>query len=147
MRKSLAWLGFLTILLGASLVVALRAAGGGDRPAAPAANVVRVTERDFRIEAPRQVRHGEVRISLRNRGPDHHEFVVVRTRSTRLPLRTDGLTVDEDAIEKKTVKAVEPFPSGSTHDLSLRLAPGRYQLLCNMSGHYLGGMHRELVVR
>jgi uncharacterized cupredoxin-like copper-binding protein len=27
------------------------------------------------------------------------------------------------------------------------LAPGRYVLFCNMSGHYLGGMHRLLVVR
>ena len=31
--------------------------------------------------------------------------------------------------------------------LDVHLAPGRYKLLCNMSGHYLGGMHTALVVR
>jgi uncharacterized cupredoxin-like copper-binding protein len=147
MRKGLVWLGFLAVLAAASLAVTMRAVGGSDRPTPHGGTVVRVTERDFHIAAPRQVKRGSVRISLRNRGPDHHEFVVVRTRGARLPLRSDGLTVDEDAIDKKTVKAVEPFPAGGTHDLSVRLAPGRYQLLCNMSGHYLGGMHRELVVR
>jgi uncharacterized cupredoxin-like copper-binding protein len=108
---------------------------------------VRVTERDFHITAPNQVKGGNVRISLRNSGPDHHELIMIRTRSARLPLRSDGLTVDEEALEKKTVEAVEPFPLGGTHDLRVHLAPGRYQLLCNMSGHYLAGMHRELVVR
>jgi len=28
-----------------------------------------------------------------------------------------------------------------------KLEPGRYELLCNMAGHYLGGMRTELVVR
>jgi uncharacterized cupredoxin-like copper-binding protein len=30
--------------------------------------------------------------------------------------------------------------------LHLHLTPGRYVLFCNMAGHYLGGMHRTLVV-
>ena len=30
--------------------------------------------------------------------------------------------------------------------LKLHLAPGRYLLFCNMEGHYMGGMHTELVV-
>jgi uncharacterized cupredoxin-like copper-binding protein len=147
MRKGLVWLGFLAILAAASLAVAMRAAGGSDRPTPRGGTVVRVTERDFHIAAPRQVEGGNVRISLRNSGPDHHELIMIRTRSARLPLRSDGLTVDEEALEKKTVEAVEPFPLGGTHDLRVHLAPGRYQLLCNMSGHYLAGMHRELVVR
>jgi uncharacterized cupredoxin-like copper-binding protein len=28
----------------------------------------------------------------------------------------------------------------------LHLRPGRYELFCNMAGHYLGGMRAELVV-
>jgi uncharacterized cupredoxin-like copper-binding protein len=147
MRKGLIWLGFLAILAAASLAVVMRPAGGSDRPTPRGGTVVRVTERDFHIAAPRRVERGNVRISLRNRGPDHHELIVVRASSARLPLRSDGLTVDEDAVEKQTVEAVEPYPAGGGHDLRVRLAPGRYQLLCNMSGHYLGGMHRELVVR
>jgi uncharacterized cupredoxin-like copper-binding protein len=28
----------------------------------------------------------------------------------------------------------------------VHLAPGRYVLFCNMTGHYMGGMHSTLVV-
>jgi uncharacterized cupredoxin-like copper-binding protein len=31
--------------------------------------------------------------------------------------------------------------------LRVRLTPGRYEFFCNMSGHYLGGMHTVIVVR
>ena len=108
---------------------------------------VRVTERDFRIRAPRAVRAGEVRIAVHNAGPDDHEFIVLRTSGGEPPLRGDGLTVDEEALEKSTVGVVEPAPPGHTTTLRLHLRPGNYELLCNMSGHYLGGMHAHLTVR
>ena len=107
---------------------------------------VRITERDFRISAPRTVTAGEVRFVVNNRGPDDHEFLVVRQPGARLPLRPDGLTVDEDAIEDATAGEVEPARPG-VHELQVHLSPGRYRLFCNMSGHYMGGMHRTLVVR
>lgn len=113
---------------------------------AQSATSVRVTERDFRIKAPKDVTAGSVRFLVRNLGPDHHEFIVVRAGGRRLALRADGLTVDEDALEDVTAGAVEPAPPG-VHELRARLAPGRYELLCNMSGHYMGGMHAPLVVR
>jgi len=62
-------------------------------------------------------------------------------------LRRDGLTVDEDAVEPETAGALEPGQPGATRELKLQLEPGRYELLCNMSGHYMGGMHSVLVVR
>jgi uncharacterized cupredoxin-like copper-binding protein len=106
---------------------------------------VHVTERDFRISAPKRVSPGEVRVSIRNKGPDDHEFIVVRVRGAGLPMRPDGLTVDEDAIEKATAAALEPARPG-VHELRVRLRPGRYELLCNMYGHYAGGMHTRLDV-
>ena len=63
-----------------------------------------------------------------------------------MPPPGDGLRVDEDAIEKQTVGGLEPGQPGGERRLKLHLAPGRYLLLCNMAGHYLGGMHAELVV-
>jgi uncharacterized cupredoxin-like copper-binding protein len=107
---------------------------------------VRVTERDFRISAPKRVSAGEARVSVHNKGPDDHEFIVVRVRGARLPLRQDGLTVDEDALEAVTAGALEPGRPG-VRELRVHLRPGRYELLCNMSGHYMGGMHTRLVVR
>ena len=110
--------------------------------------VVRVTERDFKITAPRTVRGGAVEILSRNRGPDDHELIVVREGgAARLPLRRDGITVDEDALEPVKAGALEPFAGGTVGVLHLNLAPGRYVLFCNMAGHFLGGMHSTLVVR
>ena len=104
---------------------------------------VRVTERDFRITvAPARVRAGDVRLLIRNKGPDTHELIVVR--ASHLPLRTDGLTVDEEALA--TIGTEEGQSPGAVHELRLHLKPGRYELFCNMAGHYLGGMRAVLVV-
>jgi uncharacterized cupredoxin-like copper-binding protein len=108
---------------------------------------VKVSERDFRISAPKQLAAGNVRLSVYNNGPDAHELIVVREGSRPLPLRGDGLTVDEDAVERSTAGTLEPGQPKSTRDLDVHLTPGRYVLFCNMSGHYLGGMHTELVVK
>jgi uncharacterized cupredoxin-like copper-binding protein len=107
---------------------------------------VRVTLRDFRITLTRShVPAGDVRLVVHNRGPDTHELLVARTRA-KLPLRADGITVDEAALDPVTVAEAEGEPRGATHVLQLRLRPGRYELFCNMAGHYLGGMRALLVV-
>lgn len=138
--------------LASACVVTLAALGllsacTPDRGSSPTGAVLRVTERDFRIAAPRHVRAGDVRLVVRNNGPDAHELIVVRTADGRLPLRADGMTVNEEAVERDTVGVLEPGEPHSHRELALRLTPGRYVLLCNMSGHYLGGMHMTLVAR
>jgi len=91
------------------------------------------------------VRAGEVRLVVKNRGPDTHEVLVART-SEALPLRRDHITVDEDALEPVTLGEVEAESPGTVEVLQLKLRPGRYELFCNMAGHYLGGMRARLVV-
>ncbi len=118
----------------------LGAGGGGS-------TVVQVTERDFAIRLTKHVAAGDVVLRVRNRGPGSHELLVVREQITRLPFRSDGLTVDEDAVSKAEVGVLEPDHAGVVRKLRVRLIPGRYVLFCNMSGHFLGGMHTELVVR
>ena len=108
--------------------------------------VIDVNERDFRISAPRKVSPGDVVLSVKNRGPDDHELIVAKVGRSNLPFRRDGLTLDEDAAERSIVGALEPGEPG-TRRLRVRLTPGRYLLICNMFGHYLGGMDRELEVR
>jgi uncharacterized cupredoxin-like copper-binding protein len=76
---------------------------------------------------------------VHNEGPDDHEVVVVRG-GDQLPLRDDGITIDEDAVEDATVVALEPVEPGTTTDLHVHLKPGTYEMYCNMSGHYMGGM-------
>jgi uncharacterized cupredoxin-like copper-binding protein len=127
---------------------ALAGCGAHRSPTAARATAVPVTEKDFKITAPRVVRAGDVRLVIANEGPDHHELAVVRAPIVgTLPMRADGVTVDEDATEHATAGALEPAPSGAVSELRVRLRPGRYMLLCNMSGHYLGGMHSTVVVR
>ncbi len=136
--------------LGAVTAVVLTMLGCG-----PAQNlaqtthqVINVNERDFSITVrPQKVAAGTVVIRARNHGPDAHELIVVRAPSGLLPLRSDGLTVNEEALARSSVGTLEPGQAGADRELEVRLTPGRYLLLCNMAGHFMGGMHTELVVR
>lgn len=123
---------------------------GASRPTtSPAPDVVHVTERDFHIAASVQhIRAGAVDLSVRNQGPDDHELIVVREHpGTPLPMRSDGVTVNEERLTPVTIgPALEPGAPGRVRALRLHLAPGRYVLFCNMAGHYLGGMRTELWV-
>jgi uncharacterized cupredoxin-like copper-binding protein len=129
--------------------VMLAAAGcsAGQAGTRAGGTTLRVTVRDFRITAPKHVTAGDYRLSVKNKGPDAHELIVVREQDPQLPLRPDGVTVDEELLEPDTLGTLEPGEPGGLRNLEVHLAPGRYVLFCNMSGHYLGGMHANLVVR
>jgi hypothetical protein len=129
-----------------SIALFASACGTSGPASATGGTVVRVIERDFRIVVVRKrVPDGEVRLLIRNRGPDTNEVILLRSRSTRLPLRSDGLTVDEEALERDFVKEID-VPPGRVRELQLHLRRGHYELFCNMFGHYLGGMRAELEV-
>jgi uncharacterized cupredoxin-like copper-binding protein len=108
---------------------------------------VAVTERDFHISAPATIKAGEVAFTVRNEGPERHEFIVARVGRSTLPLRADGLTLDEEALQKQEVGELEPGDPGAVRTLHLTLSPGRYVFFCNMAGHFLGGMRHEVVVQ
>jgi hypothetical protein len=128
-----------------SIVLFASACGSAGR-ASGRGTVVRVVERDFRIVVARKrVPAGDVRFLISNRGPDTHEVILARTQSSRLPLRSDGLTVDEEALNRDYLEELD-VPPGRVHELRLHLRRGHYELFCNMFGHYLGGMRAELEV-
>lgn len=132
---------------GAVLVLAVSCSA---RPAGVVeGSVVAVSVRDFRVvSVPARMPAGWVTLRVRNRGPDTHELLIVRAAAAdgRLPLRRDGVTVDEDALKARTVGSVDGVQAGRDRVLRLRLAAGRYELFCNMAGHYLTGMHTVLIV-
>ncbi|MFL5959154.1 MAG: hypothetical protein ACJ75G_02665 [Gaiellaceae bacterium] len=108
---------------------------------------VGVRERDFRILLrPARVPAGRVVITVDDVGPADHELILIRAPGGPLPLRHDGLTVDEGALEPVTIGALEPAAPGTVRRLDVTLRKGKYELFCNMAGHYLGGMHAFLVV-
>ena len=133
------------VLIGLTFIVAALVSRKAD--ATSTTSVVRVTERDFHIGVVHgRIRAGTVIFRVTNRGPDEHEFIVIRA-DHGLPMRPDGITLDEDALEKSIVDAVVPAPAVETNVLRLSLKRGRYEVVCNMFGHYMGGMHARLVVQ
>ncbi|WP_321862312.1 cupredoxin domain-containing protein [Burkholderia cenocepacia] len=77
-------------------------------------------------------------------GNTTHELVVLKTDVShdRLPVQKD--TVAENKFKK--IGEVEDVAPGTSKRLTLKLAPGRYVLICNRPGHYSMGMHASLVV-
>jgi hypothetical protein len=142
-RVSIFWL----VLFG-GVFACLLTACASHQAAGPSAALVSVKERDYHIAVSRsRVLAGRVRITVQNAGPANHELIVVRASRADLPLRTDGLTVNEAAIDSIKVAALEPAGPGAVRRLDLTLGKGRYELFCNMAGHFMGGMHAFLVVR
>jgi len=126
-------------------VIGLSACSSGSAASDEGATVVRVTVRDFHIKvSPARIPAGPTRLVVVNKGPDTHEILIART-SGALPLRADRLTVDEDKLEPVTVGEAEGESPGATEVLRVKVRPGRYELFCNMAGHYLGGMSARLV--
>ena len=130
-----------------ALVTAACSSSSQSGTAAPGAREVNVKVRDFQIKVPRHIAAGDVVFRVRNAGPDTHELILVRSDGKQLPLRADDLTIDEDALKPRTVSLLDDDLPGGERDWKLHLTPGRYVLICNMSGHYLGGMHAQVVVR
>jgi uncharacterized cupredoxin-like copper-binding protein len=146
MRQLSSGQGRLPVLALMILLFASACSAGLDTGALSQTTLVRVTERDFQISAtPNHFAAGDVQLVLRNKGPDTHELILVRSRG-RLPLRPDGMTVDEQRLSVLAVGSIEGIGPGSEGRVHLHLAPGRYELFCNMAGHFMAGMHAELVV-
>jgi len=108
-----------------------------------------VVEHDFKITASTvTVRAGIVTLAVENRGPSTHEMNIDESSAGAgaLPLRQNGLQVNEESSSLRNVGSLSGVRVGTTQDLTLRLEPGHYVLFCNLEGHYLGGMHVALDV-
>lgn len=104
---------------------------------------------------PRVVRAGQVTFLAANHGARLHELVVLplgpHASIGRRTVASDG-TIDESAAfgeASATCAAGEGdgIEPGAVGWVTLRLTPGRYELVCNRPGHYAHGMYAELVVR
>lgn len=84
---------------------------------------------------------GEVTFTVSNKGSIGHEFLVVKTdiEPGKIPLDGDHFPEPADGLE--VIDEIGEFPQGTTETLTLTLEPGKYQLVCNLPGHYAAGMH------
>jgi uncharacterized cupredoxin-like copper-binding protein len=99
----------------------------------------------IQLDASR-VKAGTVTFEVSN-APDTgltHELVVLKTdlAANKLPVKNGQ--VPESQFKK--MGEVEDIAPGTSKHVTLKLAPGRYVLLCNQPGHYSMGMHTSLLV-
>ena len=100
------------------------------------------------------VPHGTVSFFVTNDGSINHEMVVLpladsQAAGTR-PIAGDG-RVDEtgslgEASKTNGEAAGEGIVPGASGWMTITLAPGHYELVCNLAGHYRSGMFTELTV-
>jgi uncharacterized cupredoxin-like copper-binding protein len=93
-----------------------------------------------RIEAPA----GKLALTLRNAGKVEHELVLLKTNADPASLKvSSGGRVSEAA----SVGEISETAAGASKSTTFDLKPGRYVYVCNIPGHYAGGMHGSLVVK
>ena len=90
---------------------------------------------------------GDVTFAITNFGTMKHEFLVVKTtyEHGKIPLGANNRFDEED----KGLSVVDEIPEwapGVTNTLKVKLEPGKYELLCNIEGHYKNGMHAAFEV-
>lgn len=133
-----------------AIVVVLMAAacGGGSGPSATAAGPSGVTAAlaEFSITLGKTtVPSGAVEFMIKNHGSITHEFVVLDTDTPAADLPVEGAAVTEDALD--VVDEREDIAANSATTLSANLDPGHYAIICNVDGHYQGGMHADFTVQ
>ena len=104
--------------------------------------------------SPGDVPAGVVSFQVENVGTRTHEMVVLPLRSgAQVGSRVVGAdgTVDEtgslgEASASCAAGAGDGITAGSVGWVTLHLPAGRYELLCNIPGHYPAGMYAELDV-
>src|SRR5581483_8734697 len=142
--RSRALAGPTAVLVVALGLLAALCAGPSALAASAPVDRIDVTMHDFKLKLSRPaVPAGRVVIHVHNRSPSTHEINLDRTDlpSGALPLKHDGLTVDEESVALHRIDSIEQLNIGESADLNVRLRPGHYVLYCNLEGHYLGGMH------
>lgn len=89
---------------------------------------------------------GAVTFNVTNAGAIVHEFVVLDTDAAAgsLQVGADG-TVSEDGLT--VVNEIEDIAVGATPTLTVTLTAGHYAIICNVPGHYAGGMHADFQVQ
>ena len=123
------------------------AAAGVVNPKPAGATQVDVGLREWAVApAPSSVKAGKVYFLAENVGPEHpHELVIIRTNLGPLDLPFQNNKVNEDKLD--IVDEIEEFAPRSSASLSVDLTPGKYMLICNITGedkqigsHYKKGM-------
>lgn len=98
--------------------------------------------KEFSLSAtPATAKAGKVTFNVTNKGTILHEMVVVPGASAAALKQPDGSASEEGSPGE--VPDVEPGKGGN---VTITLPAGKYVLLCNLPGHFAGGMYTTLTV-
>ncbi|WBM81484.1 hypothetical protein KIV56_09190 [Cryobacterium breve] len=100
------------------------------------------------------VHSGKVSFVATNDGSITHELVVLPLAESKAagnsPMSTENKIDETDSLGEASATcaagAGSGIASGTAGWVTLTLAPGRYEVVCNLPGHYVAGMYRELTV-
>ena len=103
---------------------------------------------------PGAVRAGQVSLVAENMGWRTHELVILplavgESAGQRVP-GPDGKVSETGSLGEASTScgagAGDGIRAGTVSWTTLTLAPGRYELVCNLPNHYADGMYQELLV-
>ena len=133
-------------LLPAALLVA--ACGGAskdvfDEPPENTKLAVRLDE--YKVETrPGEPTEAVIRLATQNTGTIAHELKVIRTDLAADALPQKGGVVDESQVQ--VVAKSKELKRRDKATLDVKLQPGSYVFICNISGHYALGMRAGIKV-
>ena len=103
------------------------------------------------MASPTSVPAGEVSFRVWNAGTIVHELVVMPMPPGgpgSRPVGTDGKVSEDGSLGEASNSCGEGagagIEPGASSWVTLQLAPGRYELMCNIAGHYAMGMFTEI---
>lgn len=117
---------------------------GGNAPS----NDLTGTVREWAVEvSSSSATAGEVTFTVTNEGTIGHEFLVVKTDIPDGEIPLDGDHFSEDAGGIEVIDEIGEYAKETTETLTVELTAGKYQLVCNLPGHYEAGMHTAFTVK
>jgi len=126
---------------GTATTVKVALAPGGDPlKLRPSVSTVRAGQVTFLVHNYANIPHKSYGVVD---APTGHELVVLRTNQPPAKLRTNKAG---DAIETGRVGKAVALDPGKSGSITLKLPPGNYVLICNLTGHYAAGQYAGLRV-
>ena len=94
------------------------------------------------VPSPTTAKAGKVTFKVDNAGTMPHELVVIKTDTPAKDLTVKNGKADETG----NIGETGDMAAGTSKSFTVTMEKGHYVLLCNLPGHYQGGMYKDFTV-